>query len=136
MWSRPRPLEGSVQRVVEKGRPLDGVAIVARHEREASGDGEEADRLRNGGESFLEVGAVHDAGERAGGRVVGAVFLRQRFERAAASVILVRIPGARSVEADGAGAELDLSNVTRFYEAEGGIRVVAVTGVQTCALPI
>src|SRR5213594_2803173 len=101
MWSRPWPLESSVQRVVEKQRPLDGVEIVARHEREALGDGEEAGRLRDGGESLLEVGAVHDARERAQRGVVRAVFLHQRFERAAAAVILVRIPGARSVEADG-----------------------------------
>src|SRR5437867_13353178 len=98
MWSRPWPLESSVQRVVEKRRPLDGVEIVARHEREALGDGEEPCRLRHSGESLLEVGAVHDARERAQSRVVGAVFLRQGFERAAASVILVRIAGARSVE--------------------------------------
>src|SRR5438093_5955316 len=123
MWSRPWPLEGSVQRVVEKRRPLDGVEVVARHEREALGDGEEAGRLRNGGESFVEVGAVHDAGERAERRVVGAVFMHQRFERAAASGILVRIRGARSVEADRAGAALYLSHVTRFDEGERGGRI-------------
>src|SRR3989442_6798620 len=120
MWSRRWPLEVRVQRVVEKRRPLERVEVVPRHERETLGDGEEAGRLRDGGESVFEVGAVHNARELAQRGVVGTVFLHQRFERAAAPVVLVRISGARSVEADGAGAALDLGHFTRFDEGEGG----------------
>src|SRR5438094_332328 len=93
MWSRPWPLEGSVQRVVEKRRPLDGVEVVARHEWEALGDGEEAGRLRDGGESLLEVGAVHDAGERAERRVVGSRSERRPRITAAPAIA----PGAAAV---------------------------------------
>src|SRR2546425_12451761 len=101
MKSWPWQLEERVQRIVEKRRPLDGVEVVARHQREALRDGEEARRLRNRRQPLLEVRAVHDARERAQRGVVGAVFLHQGLERAAASVVLVWIAGARRVEADG-----------------------------------
>src|SRR5205814_10454563 len=60
--------------------------------------------------SLLEVGAVHDARELAQRGVVGAVFRHQRFEGAMAGGVLVRVSGAWSVEADGAGAALDLGH--------------------------
>ncbi len=87
------------------------------------GDGEEAGRLRDRSQSLLEVGAVDDARERAQHRVVGAMFLHQRFERTAGSVVPVRITGARSVEADRAGATLDLGHFPRFDKGEGGVRI-------------
>src|SRR5436305_11875180 len=116
MWSRPWPLEGGVQRVVQKRRPLDGIEIVVRYQREALGDGKEARRLWHSGESLLEVGAVHDARELAQRRVVGAVFRHQRLEGAMAAGVLVRVSGAWSVEPDGASAALDLGHFSRFDE--------------------
>src|SRR2546425_1285953 len=123
MKSWPWQLEERVQRIVEKRRPLDGVEVVARHQREALRDGEEARRLRNRRQPLLEVRAVHDARELAQRGVVGTVLLHQGFEGAAASGVRVRIAGARRVEADGADATLDVGHFTRFDEAEGGARI-------------
>jgi len=118
--SSPGAVEGSVQRNVEKRRQLEGFEIVVRHEREAPGDGPEACGLGGGGGFVLEVGAVHDPRELAQRGVIGTVLLRQRFERAAAEVVLVGITGARGIEADGARAALDVGHITRFDDGEGG----------------
>ena len=84
-------LEARVQRVVEEGCPFDGVQIVTRYEGEAMGDGEEACGLWDGGESLLKVSAVHDARERAQRGVVRTMFIYQRLEGAAASLVFVWI---------------------------------------------
>src|SRR5207245_463447 len=78
---------------------------------------------RGGPDGYPARGAVHDARELAQRGVVGTVFLHQRFERAAVSVVLVRISGAWSVETDGAGPALNLRHFTRFDEGEGGARI-------------
>src|SRR5882762_7863488 len=93
-------LERGIERVVEERGLRDRLVVVRAHQRKAARDGAEPSALWSDVQ-LVEVGPVHDSRERAERSIVRQPLLSQRFERAAAFAIAVRVCRPGSVETDG-----------------------------------
>src|SRR5262249_5741606 len=116
-------LEGGVERVVEKGRLLDRLLVVPCDKWEAVRDGAQTSGLGGEVDLVVEVGPVNDPGKGHQCGVVRTVLLDQRLERASTMRVLVRVGGARGIEARRTFGSLHLGDLLRFHEQQGSIGV-------------
>src|SRR5262249_51810585 len=115
-------LERSVERVVEEGGLLQGLAIILGDEGKPAGDGQKACTLGRGVER-VEIGTVDDHCEGPERGVVRAPLLDERLKRAPARFVLMGISSARRVEPDRALLQLNVGNLIGIDEEKFCLRI-------------
>jgi hypothetical protein len=112
-----------VQGVVQEAGTGRDVDIVPADVREALADRPETDGLWLGVTLLGKVCSMDDSGESQESSILGETLIDELLEGTATTLVLVGIPGARRIEADGGFAPLNLRDLLGLDEEDLAMRI-------------